>query len=232
MVTETTTKTELETGPTPRRTGALLPTVAAVVLLALVVGVGTLLADGDDEPAPVVSGDLIAETEAALARYADIDAAKADGYIPIAATSDESTEAYLHLVDPGRVADDTVADPNEVESLLYSRGDDGQMHLLAAMYVLPPDQTIDDAPRVPDERAHWHAHTDLCWQEDAPGIIAGPAIDGECVSGGSYAPLAMLHVWIVENECGPFADLVGHGSETSVCNHEHLPIAFRDRVSG
>jgi len=224
--------------PPPRRGpqfGTLAAVGAAVIALVAVVGLAMLIAraggDSGSAPPAVDAEALVAATNANLERYTDIEAAKADGYVPISAALDETTPGYLHLVDPDRVADPSVADPEEVESLLYSRGDDGELHLLAAMYILPPDQTLDDAPEVSDPAAHWHEHSDLCWLEDRPGLIAGPYIDGECAGGGVHRALAMLHVWIVDNECGRFADLVGHGSESEVCNHEHLPEAFEGMVS-
>ncbi|HEX5616488.1 MAG TPA: hypothetical protein VFZ83_15140 [Acidimicrobiia bacterium] len=176
------------------------------------------------------AAEIVAATKVALARYADIEAARAAGYVPAAEGLDETTDGYLHLVDPERVADATVVDPEEVESLVYSRGDDGEMHLVAAMFVLPPDQTVADAPDVAGPLAHWHDHVDLCWREDRPGIIAGPAIGSTCETGVNVSP-AMLHVWIVDNDCGSFADIVGHGSETDVCGHEFLPKAFEGRVT-
>ena len=66
----------------------------------------------------------------------------------------------------------------------------------------------------------WHDHQNLCW--DASGVrLAGILVNGKCTPGGTFrATPPMLHVWVVPNECGPFAGLEGT-AHTGSCLHSH-----------
>jgi hypothetical protein len=85
------------------------------------------------------------------------------------------------------------------------------------MYLLPPGSTMDDVPDLGDPRAIWHDHDDLCWSSD--GRLAGILVDGQCRPGGVHrVSPPMIHVWIVDHPCGPFAGLGTHGDG---CEHDH-----------
>lgn len=55
--------------------------------------------------------------------------------------------------------------------------------------------------------------------------IAGILVNGTCVPGGEFRGTSspVLHVWVVENPCGPFAGIDGGagGSHGESCDHEH-----------
>jgi hypothetical protein len=144
---------------------------------------------------------LVADTEAALAGYADVAAAEAAGYVSIG----DARSGVEHFINHDHLQDEGVLDPNEVESLVYRVEPDGGRELISAMYILPPGSTIDDAPDVAGNLTVWHGHDNLCW--DPAGMrIAGIVVNGRCRPGGVQGQgMPMLHVWVVPNDCGPFA---------------------------
>jgi hypothetical protein len=103
----------------------------------------------------------------------------------------------------------------------------GGKKLAAAMYMLAPNQTLNDVPDVGGPLTQWHIHNNLCFTAD--GKVAGiTSNDGPCGPGlnkGSQAP--MLHVWIEPHACGPFAALEGIGAgqiqagQTRACDTAH-----------
>ena len=160
--------------------------------------------DLDHEPTEEQLADarrLVAETEAALVAYADVAAAEADGYVSIG----DARSGVEHFINREHLQDEGVLDPNEVESLVYRVGSDGGRELISAMYILPPGSTMDDVPDVAGNLTVWHGHDNLCW--DGSGTrIAGIVVNGRCRPGGTQGQATpMLHVWVVPNECGPFA---------------------------
>jgi hypothetical protein len=171
---------------------------------------------GDHTHAPVAltapEQQLISSTTTALAAYADVSAAEAAGYRWI---GDGTTGGhYRHYVQPSYLLDDDVLDSAHVESLVYQWEADGSQRLVSAMYILPPGDTIADAPAV----GTWHVHTNLCWSRD--GTIAGTNDSGACPA-GSYNSVTppMLHVWVVDNPLGPFAAIDENGEVSAT--HEH-----------
>jgi hypothetical protein len=90
--------------------------------------------------------------------------------------------------------------------------------LVSAMYLLDRGTTMDDVPDVAGPLTVWHDHQNLCW--DATGQrLAGVLVDGTCRPGGTFQGTSpMLHVWLTDQECGPFTGIEGHGEG---CAHEH-----------
>ena len=173
-----------------------------------------------DATAPATAGampvaeQLIADTRAALVAWADVVAAEAAGYRTIG----DGFTGHEHFVHPTWMLDERILDPQRPESLVY-RVQDGQRELVSAMYVLPQGSTMADVPDLGDPRAVWHTHDDLCF--DRSGLIAGRLVDGACVPRGVHLPTPpMMHVWIVDHPCGPFAGLDGHG-EACATPHDH-----------
>ena len=61
----------------------------------------------------------------------------------------------------------------------------------------------------------WHVHRDLCLTDNPQQkVLAGlTSLNGACPAGTSKAGnTPMLHVWVVQNGCGPFAALEGAGA--------------------
>jgi hypothetical protein len=166
--------------------------------------------------------NLIAVTLARIPKYSDPAAAEADGYRSIgdALTGDE------HYINVAYFDDGRILDADYPESLVYQPDGRGGKKLVAAMYMLAPDQTLDDVPDVGGKLTQWHIHNNLCFTPE--NIIAGLSGPNGCeppLHPGSQAP--MIHVWITPHPCGPFAALEGVGAgqikegEERLCDHAH-----------
>lgn len=167
--------------------------------------------------------NLIAITLNRLPQFADYHVAEANGYRSIgdALTGDE------HFINISYFDDGRILDPDHPESLVYEPDGKGGKKLAAAMYMLAPNQTLNDVPNVGGKLTQWHIHDNLCFT--AQGRVAGLTSEGgPCPAGlnkGSQAP--MLHVWIEPHQCGPFAALEGVGAgqikpgETRLCDTAH-----------
>ncbi len=144
---------------------------------------------------------LVADTRAALAAYSEVAAAEAAGFVSIG----DARSGVEHFINREHLQDESVLEPNEVESLVYRVEPDGGRQLISAMYILPPGSTMDDVPDVAGNLTVWHGHDNLCW--DSTGTrIAGVVVNGRCRPGGTQGQATpMLHVWVVPNDCGPFA---------------------------
>lgn len=169
--------------------------------------------------------NLIAVTLLRLPKYADPAVAEADGYRSIG----DGATGYEHYINQSYIDDDKILDPDFPESLVYQLIG-GEKTLVAAMYMLPADQTLDDIPDVGGRLTQWHIHDDLCFTDDpeAPKVGGLTLPDGTCeppLVKGVESP--MLHVWIVPHECGPFAALEGVAGgqiaegEERWCDHVH-----------
>jgi hypothetical protein len=170
---------------------------------------------------------LVAVTRRRLPRFADVAAAQADGYVSIG----DAVSGYEHYVKWAYVNDDRVLDPDRAESLVY-RVSGERRRLVSAMYMLGEGKTLDTVPDVGGRLTQWHIHDDLCFTDDADSpVVAGITTPGRRCP----APLVkrgrvpMLHVWIVEHRCGPFAALEGvaagqvRDGERPRCDRGHDP---------
>jgi hypothetical protein len=168
---------------------------------------------------------LLRQTIVDLRKFRTPDEAYAAGYRTIGdrLTGDE------HYVKWADVDDGHILDPTRPESLVYEdRG--GKQEVVAAMYMLPFHSRFTDAPDVGGPLTQWHIHADLCLTGDAEQktLSGGTSIDGQCPAGSTKAgAMPMLHVWVVPNECGPFAALEGVGAgqvptgQTRLCDTAH-----------
>jgi hypothetical protein len=159
--------------------------------------------------------ELIAATRASADRWQDVSAAEADGFVSIG----DGFTGHEHFVHREWARNTERLEPARPESLVYRVTNEGR-ELVSVMYILPPGSTMDDVPDLGDERAVWHAHDDLCWSPE--GRVAGLLVDGQCRPGGIHAVTPpMLHVWLVEHPCGPFAGLGDHGETCDPESHAH-----------
>ncbi len=211
----------------------LLALVAAVPAVAMA-GQGGHAAGGHGDSHTVASADvfdqpnvsavqkdrarkLVAETQAAAPTFADPSAARALGYRSIG----DGFTGYEHFVNSDYQNDDTVLDPKRPESLVFTIAEDGTRTFVSAMYILPPGSNMEDVPDVGGALTPWHDHQDLCWDDD--GYVVGQLQNGVCKPSGTFRATApMLHVWVVDNSCGPFAGIeTGTNSMPGACVHGH-----------
>ncbi|MFN8558393.1 MAG: hypothetical protein U0531_13965 [Dehalococcoidia bacterium] len=141
---------------------------------------------------------LLAETRAGIARYADPATALSDGYratMPGGATIHYENQSYSR--------DGRVLDPERPEQLVYAMTDDGLL-LLGAGFVMP--RAGVPGPEVGGPLTRWHAHT-VCVSALPPGLAGLVSPFGTCPAATlNGRSLSWMHVWIVDNPGGPFAD--------------------------
>jgi hypothetical protein len=99
------------------------------------------------------------------------------GYKP----TNNELDRTVHYLNSAELADPRVLDPNHPEALVFMSATRGG-RLLAALYAMP--NTTDSGPQVGGCLTTWHRHT---------------------LEDGRVTP-EMLHVWIVPNLDGPFAE--------------------------
>jgi hypothetical protein len=158
---------------------------------------------------------LIESTRAAVAaKYPDRSALVAAGYRSI---GDGLVTPFDHFIKPEYLEDGRELDPERVESVVLERTPDG-WRVASAMYILEVGKTMADVPEVAGELTVWHDHQNLCW--DRSGLrLAGLYVNGQCFPAGTLRPTPpMLHVWLADHPCGPFAGIEGHGGG---CTHGH-----------
>lgn len=182
----------------------------------LVLGVKLPQVDGVTHEQKVAAATLINDTRAALTKFADTTAAEAAGFVSIG----DGRTGFEHFVNRTFLANATTLDPDEPESLVFKVNPDGTKTLASAMYILPPGTTMADVPDIAGPMTEWHDHQNLCW--DASGVrLAGILVDGQCRPGGTFRPTPpMLHVWVTEHPCGPFAGIEG-SAHTGACHSSH-----------
>jgi hypothetical protein len=172
---------------------------------------------------------LVRRTITDLRRFQYPSEAMAAGYRSIgdAATGDE------HYINWSLVNDKDILDPLRPESLVYEVRD-GRQQIAAAMYMLPIGSRFTDAPDVGGALTQWHVHADLCLtnSSDDKTLSGFVGVNGVCPPGSSKAgDTPMLHVWVVPNQCGPFASLEGIGAgqvppgQTRLCDTAHGSLA-------
>jgi hypothetical protein len=132
---------------------------------------------------------LVAQTTAAGARYANLSAATAAGYVP--ATDPNGYE--VHYANWQIVRSGDVLDPNHPSSLVYANTVKGPV-LLGAMY-LGAGPCIP-GPDVGGPLTQWHAHDNLCLSATHQ-VVGKTDASGACATGvHNTSTYFMLHVWV------------------------------------
>lgn len=143
--------------------------------------------------------ELAAKTARAMARFADLKAALAAGY-QIPGVQATGTDVHLENKEYGK--DGRTLDPQRPEMLVYSIMD-GRATLLGVVYVMEVAGT--PAPQPGGPVTGWHAHN-ICVSLLPPGLgIVSPFGGCPALSVNLTSP-EMMHVWIVDNPAGPYAD--------------------------
>jgi hypothetical protein len=178
----------------------------------------------------LAGADTSHATEAELTAALElVDTTRAGASMQLTTTADAEAAGYVWIGDGRRVGgfqhyvnrdllmDGRVLDPDAVESLVFENTDLGPV-LVSAMYLLEPGSTMADVPDIAGDLTVWHDHQNLCWDETGQRL-AGVVVNGTCRPGGTQrGTTPMLHVWVTDHECGPFAGIEGHGQG---CAHAH-----------
>ncbi len=150
---------------------------------------------------------LLQDTRAAVARYADLNAAIAAGYTPM----EPPDIQIVHYVNRAYMTDAYVLDPQHIQSLIYFNGKQGPV-LIGAMYIMP--RRGEDGPQVGGSLTVWHQHSNICFDDITgvavaflhSGLFDNNDKSGACPRGSSATRTPqMLHVWLIDNPDGPFA---------------------------
>ena len=153
---------------------------------------------------------LVDTLRRALAKYRDVEVAKADGFKQFAPQV-KNQHVYHFTRNWNAVKAAFSFDPAEPTSLLYKKDASGNFVLTGAMYTAPRRASEDDLnARVPLSIARWHEHVNICiprrgdaerWKEMKNGqMLFGPAgaiaTKAECdAAGGRW--FAQLFGWMV-----------------------------------
>ena len=182
--------------------------------------------DGVTPEQQAFAENLVAINVVRLPQWADPAVAEAAGFHSIG----DADSGHEHYVQWDWIDDDVWLDPDAPESLVYEPQPDGSKKLVSAMYMLPHDMALEDVPDYGGALMQWHVHDDLCLTADpvAPQVEGLTRPDGTCRPPSvKLKEWAMIHVWIVPHECGPFAALEGVGAgsieegEERWCDHAH-----------
>ncbi len=154
---------------------------------------------------------LLKRTIVTITKWADVNVAIKDGFHSIGdgITGDEH---FLHW---DWINDNDFLDPNKPEALVYHDNADGTKTLEAAMYILPQQYSFANLPDIGGPLTQFHIHDNLCFTNDpvAPRVLGLTNGDGSCTPPlVKFHPNPMVHVWIRNNPCGPFAALEGVGA--------------------
>jgi hypothetical protein len=134
-------------------------------------------------------------TSAAVAKYRDLSAAKAAGYVPIT----NPNYPVVHYLNVAYMNMKDVMNPTTVDSLVYATTPYGPV-LVAAMYLMPGP---GNGPMPYGCLVQWHAHTNLCTSATTHQIDGfTPCPPGSYHYGST--PM-MTHVWQVPVSGGPLA---------------------------
>lgn len=156
---------------------------------------------------------LIIGTTKAMEAFPDEAAIQAAGFVSIG----DGATGWEHYVHVQRIIDPRVLDPADIESIVLKVHPDGTKEVASAMYLLPFGSTMADVPDVAGDLTTWHDHQNLCW--DGVRVVGTTDATGSCARGAFRPTQPMLHVWVIDHPCGPFAGI--EGSHGAGCAHEH-----------
>ena len=170
---------------------------AALFAVGLAVVVGWSVQTTATEAA--AAEQFVASTRAGILKYQDLSLALRDGYQPVTPLN----WPVVEWVNPTYTRAGRVLDLKRPERLMYITAP-GRPILAGAMFVMPT--STGPIPTIAGGHAHWHQHSDLCYL--ANGTIVGTNGYGQPCPGDSMTRPTppMLHVWIVSNPHGAFAE--------------------------
>ena len=183
------------TGPATSDTPTVVstkPTVCTNVQGALSMSDGMVMApvpsrkaDAADQRAATT---LIQSVNAGIAKYSQLSAAVAAGYVP--ATNPRGY--VVHYADWSVVQAGDVLDANRPSSLVYANTVAGPI-LLGAMFLGPAP--CQPGPDVAGPLTQWHAHANLCLSASHE-VVGQSNAGGQCAVGNHNTnTFFMMHVW-------------------------------------
>ena len=141
---------------------------------------------------------LAAATRQAMRRYSTLGAATAAGYV----LPKPGRGTDVHMEHPAYKKDGRVLDPQRPEMLVFAI-EDGRATLLGVVFVM--DEAGEPGPDPGGAITRWHAHN-ICLTALPPGFgIVTPFGNCPALSVNVTSP-EMMHVWVVDNPQGPFAE--------------------------
>ena len=197
-----------------------LGVIAPVALLLVLGGLTSLVALAARTTAVHEHGNAVMITQQELAaatklasdvqtgtrRLADIGVAQAEGYRQITA----GMAGMAHYYNPAYARAGRVLDAERPETLVYLPDRAGVKELVGVMFLMPAGKA---GPRVGGPLTAWHAHEGLCYSATTGMLIVVAGRDGSCPEGAIRQAKTgeMLHVWLVDNPNGVFADRLALG---------------------
>ncbi|MFP5316830.1 MAG: hypothetical protein ACLGI2_00895 [Acidimicrobiia bacterium] len=185
-------------GDLPVATGPLAPAAGPDAH-----GIGIVNSHEDGECRPTLkqrraAAKLVADTEAATAKYRNFAAAEADGFV--GPSNPTLTEHYAKAVN---TQDGKVLDPNRPEALMYTPTASG-MVLVGVMYLM--NVPGEFGPEPGGCLTRWHVHANVCFSV-ATFAPVSQLKEGETCPPGEfrYIPPPALHVWFLDVPGGRFA---------------------------
>lgn len=163
----------------------------------------------DHKEAPAVSAEevmaaakLLTSVKQGAARFGDFNVAVAEGYQQIT-----PGRWVAHYHNQQYHTDGRIVDPERPEDLIYLRMSSGEMKLVGVMFLTPAGQP---GPRVGGALTQWHSHNNLCFNLEARMVAGRTDSAGQCPPGTVHlgANQEMLHVWLVDNPNGVFANQI------------------------
>jgi hypothetical protein len=165
------------------------------------------------------AAEFVDRVTSSIERYADVEAARRDGYLfndrlswvettkgtqfGSAARSELAAGTVAHLVNERLANDGTTADPEHPEALMYAT--DGSKYVLVGAMFLAPIGV--DGPQVGGPLTTWHVHDKgdvVCW-DGAASVGFAKLVPGDpryepsggCARGAARKESPqMLHVWL------------------------------------
>jgi len=183
-------------------------------IVAPPLGEGPIISLEDPRVTPeqrAAAQDLIDRTRVGMRAFPDEQSLWDAGYASVG----DSATGYEHFVNWALIFDSKEMDETAIESVVLVVEDDGTKRVASAMYILSPGRTMQNVPYIAGELTTFHDHNNLCFEG---GVVVGLARNGVCEDGVLLVTPPMLHVWMVDHPCGPFAGIEtsGHGSTCAV----------------
>jgi hypothetical protein len=141
---------------------------------------------------------LVDDTRKGTEKYTTLEAAIADGYRLI-------TPSFLplgHYHNQGFHASPDILNPTAPDELIYANTGSGKK-LVGAMFLTK--SPFDKGPEIGGTLTRWHMHDNLCFSAKTFTIVALKGASGCPSDTFLYVTPWMLHVWLVDNPDGPFA---------------------------